>query len=104
MSDLQKEIASRVVELVRKQLGANPEAVVSATRFIDDLRFDSLDVVELVMRIEDEFGILIPDDDIAMLATVDDAAAYIKKHKPSGCDKPNDVPSRATQERKASYE
>lgn len=63
--------------VVVKQLGVKEEEVQGESSFIEDLNADSLDVVELVMALEEEFGIDIPDDDVQNLKTVNDAVSYI---------------------------
>ena len=75
------DIADQVTELVADQLGADREKVVPDAHFIDDLGADSLEVVELVMRIEDEFGVSIPDADAETIQTVGEAIAYLEKAK-----------------------
>ncbi|MCF8708667.1 MULTISPECIES: acyl carrier protein [Sphingomonadaceae] len=75
------DIADQVTELVADQLGADREKVVPDAHFIDDLGADSLDVVELVMRIEEEFGVSIPDADAETIQTVGEAIAYLEKAK-----------------------
>jgi acyl carrier protein len=78
---LMSDIADQVTELVADQLGADREKVVPDAHFIDDLGADSLDVVELVMRIEEEFGVSIPDADAETIQTVGEAIAYLEKAK-----------------------
>lgn len=75
------DIADRIAELVADQLGADRDKVVSDAHFIDDLGADSLDVVELVMRIEEEFDISISDPDAEKIQTVGEAIAYIESVK-----------------------
>lgn len=67
----------RVRKVTCEELGVNESEVTEASSFTDDLGADSLDVVELVMAFEEEFGIDIPDDDVANLKTVGDAVTYI---------------------------
>jgi acyl carrier protein len=67
----------RVKKVVVEQLDANEDEVTSAASFVDDLGADSLDVVELVMGLEEEFDIEIPDEDAEKIATVADAVSYI---------------------------
>ncbi|MDF0543835.1 acyl carrier protein [Sphingobium sp. H39-3-25] len=75
------DIADRIAELVADQLGADRDKVVSDAHFIDDLGADSLDVVELVMAIEEEFDISISDPDAEKIQTVGEAIAYIESAK-----------------------
>jgi acyl carrier protein len=70
----------KVKELVAEQLGVDVEEVTAEASFIDDLGADSLDTVELVMALEEEFGIEIPDEDAEKISTVKDAIAYIEAH------------------------
>ena len=72
-------IADRVRSIIAEQLGVKIEEVTDAASFIDDLGADSLDTVELVMALEEEFGIEIPDEDAEKMATVGDAVKYIEK-------------------------
>ncbi|NQV26007.1 MAG: acyl carrier protein [Rhodopirellula sp.] len=67
----------KVIGIVSEQLGVPKEEVTRESPFVDDLKADSLDVVELVMEFEDEFGISIPDDDYDKIKTVGDAITYI---------------------------
>ena len=73
-------VEKRVKEIVAEQLGKDESEVKSESSFIDDLGADSLDIVELVMAMEDEFGIEIPDEDAEKIKTVKDVAEYIKAH------------------------
>lgn len=68
----------KVKEIVVDQLGADEDAVTMEASFVDDLGADSLDVVELIMALEEEFDIEIPDEDAEKIGTVGDAVAYIK--------------------------
>ena len=63
-----------------QQLGVSEGEVVPEAKFVDDLGADSLDLVELVMALEDEYGIEISDEDAEKIITVGDAIAYIKEH------------------------
>jgi len=67
----------RVKEIIAEQLGVKKEEVTDSAKFVDDLGADSLDTVELVMALEEEFGIEIPDEDAEKMATVGDALKYI---------------------------
>ena len=64
-----------------EHLDADPEKVTEKASFIDDLGADSLDIVELVMAFEEEFGVEIPDDAAEKINTVGDANKYIEEHK-----------------------
>jgi acyl carrier protein len=71
-------IFDRVKEIIVDQLGVDEETVTPEASFVEDLGADSLDIVELVMALEEEFGIEIPDEDAEKIATVMDAVEYIK--------------------------
>ncbi len=73
-------LEAKLKELIVQQLGVNESEVVPDAKFIDDLGADSLDLVELVMALEDEYGIEIPDEDAEKIVTVGDALKYIKDH------------------------
>lgn len=69
----------RLRELVKTQLGLEPEEVREEARILDDLGADSLDVVELVMVLEEAFDILVPDRDLEGLRTLGDVESYVAK-------------------------
>lgn len=73
-------IMQRMKKLILDQLEVEGAEIVPEARFIDDLGADSLDIVELVMAIEEEFELEIPDDHAERIATVADAVAYIKEY------------------------
>lgn len=70
----------RVIKMVAEQLGVKEEDVRPDSSFIDDLGADSLDTVELIMALEEEFDTEIPDEDAEKLATVQDAIDYIENN------------------------
>lgn len=70
----------RVKHIVVEQLGVSADEVSPESSFVDDLGADSLDVVELVMALEEEFGVEIPDEDAEKIATVGAAVKYIETH------------------------
>jgi acyl carrier protein len=72
-------LEEQVMSIVSEQLSVSKDEVTLESNFIDDLKADSLDLVELVMEFEDEFGITVPDDDYEKIRTVGDAIAYIKE-------------------------
>ena len=72
-------VFEEIQRVICEQLKAKPEEVRLETCFIDDLGTDSLDTVELVMALEDEFKIEIPDEDAEEMETVDDVVKYIEK-------------------------
>ncbi|MDG1501014.1 MAG: acyl carrier protein [Planctomycetota bacterium] len=76
MSETQT-IEQRVIKLVCNNMKAKPENVTMETSFVNDLGADSLDTVELVMELEEEFGLTIPDEDAANIQTVGDAVNYV---------------------------
>lgn len=78
---MQEDIFNRVQKVTVEELSVKPEAVVPEASFTEDLGADSLDVVELVMAFEEEFGIEIPDDDVGEIKTVGLAVEYIAKKK-----------------------
>ena len=73
-----ENIEQRVKKIVAEQLGVNEADIKNESAFVEDLGADSLDTVELVMALEDEFGIEIPDEDAEKIGTVGDAIKYIK--------------------------
>lgn len=73
-------LVQRVKSVIAEALGVKPTEVVPTASFIDDLNADSLDIVELVMTIEREFDIEIPDDEAEKIRTVQDAVDYIVAH------------------------
>jgi acyl carrier protein len=74
-------VAERVKKIIVDQLGVNAEQVTEEASFIDDLGADSLDTVELVMALEEEFGMEIPDEEAEKISTVKTAIDYIEKNK-----------------------
>ena len=72
-------VAEKVKEISAEQLGVKKEEVTDEAKFIDDLGADSLDTVELVMALEEEFGIEIPDEDAEKMVTVSEAMKYIEQ-------------------------
>jgi acyl carrier protein len=74
------DILSKVKDIVVEQLGVDEEEVTEQASFVDDLGADSLDIVELVMALEEEFDLEIPDEDAEKIVTVSDAVNYIKEN------------------------
>ena len=74
------EIAQRVKEIIAKELEVDIKQLQPEAKFIEDLGADSLDIVELVMALEEEFGLDIPDEDADKLKTVGDAMNYLQQH------------------------
>jgi acyl carrier protein len=75
-----EELEAKVLELIAEQLEVSQEQLKPAAAFVDDLKADSLAVVELVLALEQEFNIEIPDEDTEKIKTVKDATDYIKSH------------------------
>ncbi len=75
------DIFERVKKVVVEELGVKEEEVTEGASFTEDLGADSLDLVELVMALEEEFGLDIPDEDVNAIKTVGDAIGYIEKKK-----------------------
>ena len=73
-----EEVFDKVKEIIVEQLGVAEDTVVQEASFIDDLGADSLDIVELIMALEEEFDIEIPDTDAEKVVTVGDVVDYIK--------------------------
>lgn len=76
---MSQDILNRVKKVTVEELGVKDEEVTETASFQEDLGADSLDVVELVMALEDEFGIDIPDEEVGEIKTVGDAVNYIQK-------------------------
>ncbi len=72
-------LEDQVTDLIVEQLGVSKEEAVVKASFIDDLGADSLDIVELVMSLEEEFDIEIPDEDAEKIQTIGDAIDYLKE-------------------------
>lgn len=71
-------LEEKIIGMIAEELGLSPEEVKPEATFIEDLGADSLDVVELIMKMEEEFNISIPDEDAEKIKTVQDAINYIK--------------------------
>ena len=72
-------IEEKVIQIVAEQMSVDKATITRNTSFVNDLNADSLDTVELVMELEDEFDLTIPDDEAEKLKTVGEAIDYIKK-------------------------
>ncbi len=77
----EEEIFEKLKKIIVDQLGVNEENIEMKSTFVDDLAADSLDIVELVMSIEEEFEIEIADSDAEKIVTVQDVVKYIKENK-----------------------
>lgn len=73
------DVAQKVKSIIAEQLGVKPEEVTDTASFVEDLGADSLDTVELVMALEEEFGIEIPDEDAEKMKSVSEAIRYIEE-------------------------
>lgn len=74
-------ILERLKEIVSEQLEIDAETITSDTRLNEDLNADSLDVVEMLMALEDEFGVDIPDEEIEKMKTIGDVVNFIQANK-----------------------
>ncbi|HOQ75486.1 MAG TPA: acyl carrier protein [Thermoclostridium sp.] len=74
-------VFNKVKDIIVEQLGVDESEVKPEASFIDDLGADSLDIVELIMALEEEFDLEIPDKDAEKIVTVGDAVEYIKAHQ-----------------------
>ncbi len=74
------EVLDRIVKVVSEELAISEDEITEDASFIDDLGADSLDVVELIMALEEEFDIEIPDEDAEEIGTVSDAVDYIEEN------------------------
>ena len=77
----ESEIEPKIKSFIADQLGVGEDEIKPESSFIDDLGADSLDIVELVMTIEEEFAVEIPDEEAENIKTVGDAINYVKTHK-----------------------
>lgn len=76
-------VEEKIKSIISEQLGVKPEEVTPQASFIDDLGADSLDTVELIMALEEEFNVEIPDEDAEKMTTVGDAIKYINEKSES---------------------
>jgi acyl carrier protein len=74
------EMVERLKKIVAEQLGVDESKITPTARFTDDLNADSLDLVEMIMSLEEEFGVEIPDEDAEKIVAVQDAIDYIDSH------------------------
>ncbi len=74
-----ENISEKVTEIIVEQLGVSADQVKPESKMIEDLGADSLDAVELVMAVEEEFGIEVPDEDAEKLVSVGDIVAHVEK-------------------------
>jgi acyl carrier protein len=74
-------MVNEIIEALCEQLKVDPATINENTSVIDDLGADSLDIVELLMTLEDKYGVIVPDDEVVNLKTVGDIAEYIEANK-----------------------
>lgn len=79
MAAANEAIFNELKEIIVEQLAVDPEEVTLEASFVEDLNADSLDLVELIMEIEEKFGVEVPDDDAEKIVTVADAINYIQE-------------------------
>jgi acyl carrier protein len=77
----EKSTEQRIKDIIVEQLGVNADQVTSEAKFIEDLGADSLDTVELIMALEEEFGIEVPDEEAEKLQSVGDVIKYIEENQ-----------------------
>ena len=77
---MEKTVERRAIEIIVEQLGVGEDEVTPEASFIDDLGADSLDLVELIMALEEEFGLEISDEEAEKIQTVQDVISYINEH------------------------
>ncbi len=76
-----REVEAKVREIISEQLGVAPDEIKPESSFVEDLGADSLDIVELVMALEEQYGMEISDEDAEKIRTVNDVVGYIEAHK-----------------------
>lgn len=81
MAAANESIFNDLKEIIVEQLAVDPEEVTMEASFVEDLNADSLDLVELIMEIEEKFGIQVPDEVAEKIVTVSDAVEYIQEQK-----------------------
>ena len=76
-----EEILSKIQEITADRLGVDEDDVTPDASFREDLEADSLDLVELIMELEEQFGMEIPDDEVQKITTVEEAVDYVDQHQ-----------------------
>jgi acyl carrier protein len=84
MEERKRQITAKVIELAAEQAGVNPAQVTPDSHFVNDLNYDSLDAVNLIMEVEDEFELSVPDDVAQTLDTVGKLVDYVLAHAGAG--------------------
>ncbi len=84
------DVGNRVKEIIAEQLMLEVEEITEDSSFVDDLNADSLDRAELIMEFEEEFGLVIPDEDAEKITTVGEAIAYIERRLAEKTKEPSD--------------
>ena len=74
-------MVEEIIEAISEQLKIDPSTLTEQTSILDDLGADSLDIVELLMTLEDRYGVIVPDDEASKLKTIGDIADYIEENK-----------------------
>ena len=74
------DAGKKVIDIIARELGVNMDDIKMESTFVDDLGADTLDIVDLVMKFEDEFNLEIPDEDAEKIQTVQDAISYVQSH------------------------
>ncbi len=74
-------VLEKVIEIVAEQLGLDPADITEHSNLVDDLGADSLSVVDLIMSVEDEFGVTIPDEEVENIRTIDQVVQFIENNQ-----------------------
>lgn len=77
----EEEIFNKIKDMIADNFDVDKDKITEDTNFMDDLDADSIDLVEFILQLEDEFGAEIPDDEAEKIKTIGDAVSYIKSHK-----------------------
>ena len=78
---MDSEVLAKVIQMAADQVGVDPKQVSAESHFVNDLNYDSLDHVDFAMKIEDEFGVSVPDEDVDRFKFVRDVADYISANR-----------------------
>ena len=77
----EEEIFNKIKDMIADNFGVDKDKITEQTNFMNDLDADSIDLVEFILQLEDEFGAEIPDDEAEKIKTIGDAVSYIKAHQ-----------------------